>query len=586
MKKRLILINLFSLSFFFVEKYIIIPHKKLDFIEMVDPFLKQEVKQIENINKQYVTVSAHRRIEVYNEIKQRMIWNNHQIKEILFLNINAQVMNDLKNLLSIEEPNKKLMYFIMNNKSKSNKSSSLLINNKLYTLQPIELFGLILYLVVQWNFILIPFGFYMMLLIGILSCIIFIISFYKKNKMKIKLNELTNKVSDRFQKTEEDKKKYISIFKDDISFQNSVLDKNSLIFENFDKNDKNYLLIDPVLTEYREKAKEYSKMHVTSATTIRSKIFNPEVKDLIQQIAHEIPSLTKGYLEQLNHLQGIFNNLKRKTKILFLDKIYLKRPSTKKLAEKLKDCLQYLAQDFHSDFCIYLNYNFFINSYEPIAEFGMVNEAWKNFYILKKDPLISIDGTQDNLLRIDKALKINPYFMKRLNQKIASEIEWIYFTTLDPSDTNVIMAFFYKKAYNESQIKKFKKNTQDKLNNFAPLFRRMIPNNTIKRLEIYDRLILELKEMIMSGVYTLKVLHIYLTQPFSFDQFENSSNLIKDCFIESERFFYVSPMHFIVYLSSSDLDHVITKLKPIVGELKYKVYDYPAKSAILDYYLL
>ncbi len=593
----------------------------------------------------------------YNEIAQRINVNYKQVQEVGFVNEQGKILNYIRNSPLLLERRHRLVSFIRNrNQANSDEFNSIFLGDKLYSFKPIHLFGEKSYFVVVWNFQTSSFALYTLILVGIFSVYMSIsLRTSKKEKDTLaKVSKFTEEVDEAIKQTKEQSEAYLLqiereteekekaeaskkakvketeglkksktkksknnendfLLKNDTKLKDSPedqayvryteylrLDENLPMFfaqeiwGDFTDTEKKFILIDPVLAEYRETVKASTIITNKESDKLRAKAFDPETKDLIQKVIKETPASLKDSLEQLKNIQKMFDNLERSPQSSFLENIYFTKPATKQNLKELSECLKWITQSFHADSAIFLSYNSSLICYEPIVGFGMSNEAWKNFYVLEKDPLLPADTKNDSsstmsvetVLSVNEEMKTAPDFRKRLSKEKASQIEWIYLLSLQFADINALIVFFYEKPHEKDQINDFKSDAANKLNEFLPILRRGVLKDASKKEEVYKQARLELERMITSDTPHIKIIHVRPHQPISVQSFNKQQSRMKELLKNSERLLYNSPKHLIAYLSSTDVKNFISKLIKAFGEIEYEVREYSDKTNVLDYYLL
>ena len=650
---RILLFNSLPLLFFFVEQEILTTQKQLDFLERFEPLLKEEPNKTLRLHHTPLNVDDNnkKQVSTYNEIVQTINLGYQQVQEVGFINEQGKILNNIRNSPSLLEQRHHLVNFILKHNSINNDEfKSIFLGGKLHSLKPVHLFNKKSYFVIVWNFQPNSFALYTMILVGIFSIGMFI-SLHIKSKTKetiAQITEFTHTVDTVIKQTKEQSETYMlqieqeadqtkklkkekkkkpkakkkkdkdtdennkKIEKDISSKNNSKLhnrpeDQGYLslnenlqipfsqeIGSHLSSTEKKFILIDPVLVEYREMIKPSVIITHEQSDKLRDKTFNPETKDLIRKVIQEVPSSFKDSLKQLNNIQKIFDSMKKSPQLHFLEDIYFSKPSSKKNLKKLDNCLEFLTQSFHADSVIFLNYNFSLTCYEPIAGFGISDEAWKNFYVLKNDSIF-LTTTKNDLasirnmeivLQVNETMKTDPHFIKRLNKKEISQIKWIYLLPLTFAKINGLIVFFYQKSHEKSQIDHFTSDAENKLNEFLPILRRGIVKDVSTKEKTYQQMIFELKHMISLGIPHIKIIHIRPDQSISVQNFNEQKKIMKKLLQKNERLFYSSPKHLVAYLSSTDVEKLILKLTEVFGAINHEVRKYPGKLSVFDYYLL
>ena len=599
-----------------------------------------------------------KQISTYNEIVQTINLGYQQVQEVGFINEQGKILNNIRNSPSLLEQRHHLVNFILNhNQINNDEFKSIYLGGKLHSLKPVHLFNKKSYFVIVWSFQSHSFALYTMILVGVFSVGMFV-SLHIKNKTKetiAKISEFTHTVDEVIKQTKEQSETYLlqieqetdqakklkskkkkkkkpkakkkkdkdtrdehkdennKKIEKDISSKHDIklpnrpegqgylsLDENlriplpQEIGSHLSSTEKKFILIDPVLAEYREMVKPAVVITHEPSNKLRDKTFNPETKDLIRKVMQEVPFSLKDSLKQLNNIQKIFDSVKKSPQLHFLENIYFSKPSSKKNLKQFDTCLEFLTQSFHADSVIFLSYNLSFTCYEPIAGLGISDEAWKNFYVLKNDSMFLTTTKNDSsstmnmeiILQVNETMKTDPHFIKRLNKKEISQIKWIYLLPLSFAEINGLIVFFYQKSHEKSQMDHFTSDAKNKLNEFLPILRRGIIKNVSTKEKAHQRMILELKHMISLGIPHIKIIHIRPDQSISIQNFNEQKKIMTKLLQNHERLFYSSPKHLVAYLSSTNVENLILKLTEVFGTINHEVRKYPGKLSVFDYYLL
>ena len=292
-----------------------------------------------------------------------------------------------------------------------------------------------------------------------------------------------------------------------------------------------------------------------------------------------------NYAEQLERLQETFQEWGKSPQIALLNHIYEAKPGVRHSLEFLTSHLHYIARDFHADSLIFLSLNSEINCFGPLTFFGMPAEAVKNFYIHRKDPLFPIRMGQPTLVMIDEATKNNPYFIKKLNKRLASQMEWVGLLPLNFLKLDILLVLFYKKSFSKEEMEEMVSPWKKRLIEISPIIKRVVFAHPKPEHNPRSQLLIELKKMISLGVRPLNVLHVRTSYLISPDSFKKLSRAIKNLLKDNERLFYISPKCLIAYLSSTSVSEFLSKTKPFMaGKLTHQARAYPDEGEILDLY--
>ena len=591
------MVNLFAILFFCVEKYVIAPHERANFIAFTERFVEKKVKlfsELEGLSQAADVKTKGRggggQTKKYDELIRNIRWLNHRITQAAFISSRGNILNSVRNSLFLWEEKQALWELSLNSKKiRGGRPDSISISDRLYTLKPLLLSGQNVYLALQWDFVESSLGFYVLVLLGVLSVLSLLVplspSFpWEEKKVARSFETGTKGFSD---KPDAETRRITAETK--LNTQEDLLSGFDEEFS-YKEGTKNFILMDPTLEEYQKS----TSIHFGESDPIqqiRQKAFDPETKELIEKVSSESPpegdhaEPESDHAEQLERLQETFQEWGKSPQITLLNHIYEAKPRVKDSLEFLTSHLHYIARNFHADSLIFLSLNSEINCFEPLTFFGMPAEAAKNFYIHRKDPLFPIHMGQPTLVMIDEATKSNQYFTKKLNKRLASQMDWVVLLPLHFLNLDILLALFYKKDFSKEEMEEMMSSWKSRLAEISPIIKRVVFAHPKPENSPRAHLLMELKKMISLGIRPLNVLHVQTSYMISPNSFKKLSRAFEGLLKNNERFFYVSPKCLTAYLSSTPVNEFLSKTKPFMaGKLTHRVRTYPDEGEILDLY--
>lgn len=315
------------------------------------------------------------------------------------------------------------------------------------------------------------------------------------------------------------------------------------------------------------------------ADRLKEKTFTHELQGLISDVSQS---------EDISHILTAADELEEKYQKMNIDPytIYLNEVYFDEVTEnEVIHLLSLVRNNLDGNSIAICRFDSYLGCYK--TEFTEnTPENFKNlFYFLKQDSYMFFDKYDVSVIATSETKKKNPFFKKRIPEQMLEGLKTIIALPLHQWHLDAFVVVFYdhinEKALIPDQVQE---KVQKYLHEMAPALKFFFLDSSYhgpanQSIEILK----ELKEITNLAHKPADVIHLRFKKPASLKDFYLGRTSLKNLLSSQERFIFNTPMHFIILLTKTPIDKVLTTISRNLPEFQVERQHFPDDSH--NYYM-
>ena len=351
---------------------------------------------------------------------------------------------------------------------------------------------------------------------------------------------------------------------------------------------REFVLIDPIDSSWRsqevevaEDLEEDLERENTAIEKAREKAFNPEVIQLIQDIAE--PRDTTDLIKKIEVFEKMYEKIEIPPYRTHLNEVYFDEVTI----DKVKNVLSFLGKGLSANGVALMKYNPYLGCYETIITAG-ISETIKNvLYLINEDPVVPLAPHLVSFKSYSEEEKQDKFFKKRFDDETIDLLKSIGTISLHDYFLNAFIVVFYDRDLSEKEFTdlyeiQMRKNFVQMVPALKFFFMKQAGFN------INDQnveLIKELKLVTRYGKEAVDIVQMIPSEATDLETFTELSTRLTGQIEPDERLIYNSPNRIVLILRTTKLSDLRAILDLHFPDFEYHVDRFPNKGKSFYLYL-
>ena len=351
---------------------------------------------------------------------------------------------------------------------------------------------------------------------------------------------------------------------------------------------REFVLIDPIDSSWRsqevevaEDLEEDLEREKTAIKKAREKAFNPEVIQLIQDIAE--PRDTTDLIKKIEVFEKMYEKIKIPPYRTHLNEVYFYEVTI----DKVKNVLSFLGKGLSANGVTLMKYNPYLGCYETIIAAGISETIKDTLYLINEDPVVPLAPHLVSFKSYSEEEKQDKFFKKRFDDETIDLLKSIGTISLHDYFLNAFIVVFYDRDLSEKE--------------FTDLYEIQMRKNFVQMVpalkfffmgqagfNIHDQnveLIKELKLVTRYGKEAVDIVQMIPSEKTDLETFTELSARLTGQIEPDERLIYNSPNRIVLILRTTKLSDLRAILDLHFPDFEYHVDRFPDRGKSFYLYL-
>ena len=351
---------------------------------------------------------------------------------------------------------------------------------------------------------------------------------------------------------------------------------------------REFVLIDPLDSSWRsqevkvaEDLTEDLERENTAIEKAREKAFNPEVMQLIQDIAE--PRDTTDVIKKIEVFEKMYETIEIPPYRTYLNEVYF----CKITIEEVKKVLSFLGKDLSANGVALIKYNPYLGCYETIIAAGISETIKDALYLINEDPVVPLAPHLVSFKSYSEEDKQDKFFKKRFDDETIELLKSIGTISLHDYFLNAFIVVFYDRDLSEKEFTDlYEIQTRKNLVQMVPALKFFLMEQG--GFNIHDQnveLIKELKLVTRYGKEAVDIVQMIRSEKTDLETFTELSVRLTGQIESDERLIYNSPNRIVLILRTTKLSDLRATLDLHFPDFEYHVDRFPDKGKSFYLYL-
>ena len=354
---------------------------------------------------------------------------------------------------------------------------------------------------------------------------------------------------------------------------------------------REFVLIDPTdsswrsqeveVTEDLEREAEDLEKENTAIEKAREKAFNPEVIQLIQDIAE--PRDTTDLIKKIEVFEKMYKTIEIPSYRTHLNEVYFDEVTI----DEVKNVLSLLSKDLSANGVALMKYNPYLGCYETIIAAGISETIKDTLYLINEDPVVPLAPHLVSFKSYSEEEKQDKFFKKRFDDETIDFLKSIGTISLHDYFLNAFIVVFYDRDLSEKEFTDlYEIQTRKNLVQMVPALKFFFMEQA--GFNINDQnveLIKELKLVTRYGKEAVDIVQMIPSETTDLETFTELSARLSGQIEPDERLIYSSPNRIVLILRTTKLSDLRAILDLHFPDFEYHVDRFPDKGKSFYLYL-